>query len=582
MPPTASSAYVFANFRLDPVSHILLRNGERVALTPKTFELLLLLVEGRGDLLSKEQLMETLWPDTFVEEANLTQHVATLRKALSGSDLNSKFIETVPKRGYRFIAPVDIVENHHREPGIARPSLAVLPVSLFGMDEADSFLSVGIADSLITKLGQSTQIQVRSTNAISKYEMSSLGATQIGRLLAVDFVLNGRVYKHGELFRINLQLTSVKDETTLWTEQFDLTCANIFAVENALVRRVHRALLPAMIGSGSRLKRKRPTGSGVAYQAYLKGRYFWNKRSEEDLKKGIDCFREAIAIDQNYALAYAGLADSYLMLMNYGAMSSREGFPLTKAATLKALEIDPDLGEAHASLAYIYAAFDPRNWAESEREFIRAIELNPADLTPRHWYAALLTVVGRWDQAIEELEHAREIDPVSLILGATTGWLLYFMRRYDDARLQLLRTLDLEPNYYLVQLFLARVNVMQGRIEEALTEFQKALVFLSGNRAILAEVAHAHAVAGCKKEAVRLLHQLCDEREQQYVPNYFLALVHAGLGDTDRAFAALNQACDEREIGMLWFKPEPRFSVLSSDSRYEPLLQRLALEPYPE
>lgn len=580
MPPTASSAYVFGSFRLDPVSHILLRNGERVGLTPKTFELLLLLVEGRGDLLPKEQLMETLWPDTFVEEANLTQHVATLRKVLADSDLNQKFIETVPKRGYRFIAPVDIVENRQREPGVSRPSLAVLPFNLFGTDAADSFLSVGIADSLITKLGQSTQIMVRSTTAVSKYEMSSLGGTQIGRLLNVDFVLNGRVYKQGELFRINLQLTNVRDETTLWTEQFDLTCANIFAVENALVRKVHRALVPAITGAASGRKLKRPTRSGVAYQAYLKGRYFWNKRSEEDIKKGIDCFREAIAIDKDYALAYAGLADSYLMLMTYGAMSSREGFPLTKAATLKALEIDPDLGEAHASLGYIDAAFEDWNWVGSEREFKRAIALNPADLTTRHWYAALLTILGRWDQALEELEQARAIDPVSLILGATTGWLLYFMRRYEDARLQLLRTLDLEPNYYLVHLFLARVNVMQCRTDEASTGFEKALAFLSGNRAILAEIAHAKAIAGRKKEAVHLLRQLCDESEQHYVSHYFLALVYAGLGDNDSAFASLNQACDEREIGLLWFKPEPRFTVLSNDSRYAALLERLGLEPY--
>jgi len=580
MPPTASSAYVFGNFRLDPVSHILLRNGQRVGLTPKTFELLLLLVEGRGDVLSKEQLMETLWPETFVEEANLTQHVATLRKALSGSDPNHKFIETIPKRGYRFLAPIDIVENRQREPGVSRPSLAVLPFNLFGTDAADSFLSLGIADSLITKMGQSTQILVRSTNAVSKYEMSSLGATQIGKLLNVDFVLNGRIYKQGELFRINLQLTNVKDETTLWTEQVDLTCANIFAVENALVRKVHRALVPAITGVGSGRKRKRPTRSGVAYQAYLKGRYFWNKRSEEDLRKGIDCFREAIVVDDNYALAYVGLADSYLMLMNYGAMSSREGFPLTKAATLKALEIDPDLGEAHASLGYLHATFEGWNWVESEREFRCAIELNPAYLTSRHWYAALLTVLGRWDQAVEELERAREIDPVSLILGATTGWLLYFMRRYDDARHQLLRTLDLEPNYYLVHLFLARVNVMQGRIDEALTEFEKALAFLSGNRAILAEVAHAQTVVGRNKEAIRLLGQLCDEREQRYVSNYHLALVYTGLGDNDQAFASLNQACDEKEIGMLWFKPEPRFAQLSNDARYEALLERLGLEPY--
>ncbi|HEX6731457.1 MAG TPA: winged helix-turn-helix domain-containing protein, partial [Pyrinomonadaceae bacterium] len=523
----ASSLYIFGAFRLDPVNRLLLRDGKRVALSPKTFEMLLLLVEGRGDVLSKNQLMETLWPDTFVEEANLTQHVATLRKALEENNGLGKYIETLPKVGYRFVAPVEIVTNNHPRSVVTRPSLAVLPFCLFGTAEADSFLSLGIADTLITKLSQSSQISVRSTSAVAKYETSSQHATQIGRLLNVDFVLTGRLYKQGELLRINLQLVSINDETTLWTEQFDLTCANIFAVENTLVRKVHRALLPAMTGVDTSHRRSRPTRSGAAYQAYLKGRYFWNRRSQENLKKGIECFKQAIAIDENYALAYAGLADSYLMLINYGEMSSREGFPLTKAATLKALEIDPDLGEAHASLAYINAAFEQWNWIESEREFKRAIELNPSDLPTRHWYASLLAILGRWDEALQELEKARQIDPLSLTIGAVTGWTFYFMRRYDEARLELLKTLDLEQNYYLAHLFMARVNVMQGRTDEAITEFERALDLMSGSCVIMAEVAHAYAMGGQKTRALQLLGELL--AQSVLMPQYYMALVYSGL-----------------------------------------------------
>jgi len=349
---TTHSVYGFGSYHLDPVNRLLLRDRTRVPLKPKTFEMLLLLVEGRGDVLTKDQLLGTLWPDTFVEEANLAQHVATLRKAL-GEDARYHYIETVPKLGYRFVAPVEIVVSERPSAAVSRPSLAVLPFSLFGTEAADSFLSLGIADTLITKLGQSARISMRSTSAVAKYEAKTQDAIQIGRLLNVDFVLTGRVYKQGELFRLNLELVRTADETLFWTQQFDLTCANVFAVENSVLRKVERALLPAL--TGTKRKRKRQTRSGAAYRAYLKGRYFWNKRSGEDVRKGIAAFNEAIAIDCNYALAYAGLADSYLTLVDYSGMSSAEGLPLAKAAALKALEIDPDLGEAHSSLGYLHA-----------------------------------------------------------------------------------------------------------------------------------------------------------------------------------------------------------------------------------
>jgi TolB-like protein/Flp pilus assembly protein TadD len=552
----------------------LLRDGQRVSLTPKAFETLLLLVEGRGDLLSKEQLMNALWPESFVEEANLAQQIATLRKSLGENSDGSRYIETVPKAGYRFIAPVEIVVNEHPTVAVSRPSLAVLPFSLFGTGRADSFLSLGIADALITKLGQNTRIYVRSTSGVAKYEARVQDANQIGRLLGVDFVLTGTVYKQDELFRLNLQLVRVADENVLWTEQFDLTCANVFAVENSVVRKVERALLPAV--TGVRHRRKRQTRSGAAYRAYLKGRYFWNKRSGEDLRKGIASFNEAIAIDANYALAYAGLADSYLTMINYDGMSSTEGVALAKAAALKAREIDPRLGEPHASLGYLHAV--EWDWAGSERELQSSIELNPTDITPRHWYATLLSLLGRWDQALEELEKAREIDPLSLVLSAVTGLTLYQMRRYDEARVELLRTLDLEPNYYPAHLYLARVNLMQDRIDEAIAEFEKALTMSRDNVTIVAELAHAYASADRKSEALCLLRQLLDGKARNFAPYYSLALVCAGLGDVASAFDHLEQSCQAKELQLaIWFRQEPRFDTLCADLRYQSILRRMNL-----
>jgi len=571
----STSSYAFGPFLLNPVNRLLLREGRRVSLTPKAFDMLLLLVEGRGDLLSKQQLMNALWPDSFVEEANLAQQIATLRKSLGEGPGGPGYIETLPKRGYRFSAPVTIVESESETGKVERPSLAVMPFTIFG-EAADSFLGLSIADTLITKLSQSSQIIVRSTTAIAKFETTAPNSTEAGLMLGVDFVLTGNLYRDGDRFRINLQLVRVRDAIVLWTDQMNVTCENVFAVENLIVRRVERSLLPAVTGAHKARKGRRNTRSGAAYRYYLEGRYFWNKRSEEDMRKGIACFNEAIAIDENYALAYAGLADSYLMLINYGAMSSKEGCPLAKAATLKALVIDPHLAAAHASLGYLHSV--EWDWINCEKELRRSIQLNPTDITPHHWYSVLLTILGRWDQALDELKKAREIEPVSLILGAVTGLTLYQMRCFDRARDELLKTLDLEPNYFPAHLYLARVSLLQGRTEEAIAEFQKALAELKGNVTIVAELAHAYAKAARKTEALRLLAQLLDHSPREAVPAYYLALVYAGLQDNDRAFDCLEQAADAKELQLgVWFRNEPRFDSLREGVRYQALMKRMSL-----
>ena len=572
----STSSYAFGPFLLNPVNRLLLREGRRVSLTPKAFDTLLLLVEGRGDLLSKQQLMNALWPDSFVEEANLAQQIATLRKSLGEAPGGPSYIETLPKRGYRFSTPVTIVESESETGKVERPSLAVMPFRIFG-EAADSFLGLSIADTLITKLSQSSQIIVRSTTAIAKFESTAPNGIEAGLMLGVDFVITGNLYRDGDRFRINLQLVRVRDANVLWTDQMNVTCENVFAVENMVVRRVERSLLPAVTGANKPRKGRRNTRSGTAYRYYLEGRYFWNKRSEEDMRKGIACFNEAIAIDQNYALAYAGLADSYLMLMNWGALPSREGAPLAKAATMKALEIDPDLGEAHASLGYIHAAFE-WDWKSSERELKRSIELNPADITPRQWYAVWLTLFGRWDEAFEELEKAREIDALSLIVGAVKGWTLAQIGRCEEAREELLRMLDLEPNYLPAHVYLARLSVMQGCPAEGVARLQKLPADPKGNRMILAELAHAYARAGREAEARRLLNQLGTDSERDAVPHYCLALIYAGLQDSEQAFACLERAADERELLFgIWFRHEPRFASLCKDHRHSVLLERMNL-----
>jgi TolB-like protein/Flp pilus assembly protein TadD len=559
-------------------------------LTPKAFETLLVLVERSTHLVRKEVLMKTVWPDAVVGESGLTRNISVLRRILGGKD-RQKFIETVPKRGYRFVATVKVahaetaevvgadtagrsnVDQEKTGPGL-KP-IAVLPFKSIGR-EASEYLGLGMADTLITKLSSIREIVIRPTGSIRKYEASAQDPRAAGRELKVDTILEGSVQRRNKRLRVTVRLLRVSDGTSLWAETFDEEFTHIFAVQDSISEKVARALMLQLSADEKRRLTRRYTDDTEAYQFYLKGRYFSDKRTQAGLQKAVEYFRKAIDSDPSYALAYAGLADSYNQFERYGVLPSKEGAPRGKAAALKALEIDPALAEGHTSLAHA-SLFWEWDWLTAEKELARALELNPSYADARLRYAAYLSAMGRHAEALEEIKRAQELDPLSLIIGTLVGRTLYFARRFDDAIDQLRRTLEMDPNFERAHLFLGLAYAQNGKLSEAIMELRQAMV-LSGNGPIFTgALGYAYGRSGKRDHARTLIDDLRKSSQQSYVPSYTIALVHAGLGDSDRALESLERAYEERSSWMIFLGVAPEFDRLHGDRRFVKLLQRMGI-----
>jgi DNA-binding winged helix-turn-helix (wHTH) protein/tetratricopeptide (TPR) repeat protein len=443
------SVYEFGSFRFDPLERLLLRDGKPVQLAPKVFDTLRALIENSGRLVDKEELMSKLWPDTFVEEATLARNISDLRKALGESTGDQKFIETVPKRGYRFTADVKSIESgdvsvfvqrHIRsrivveeqfETDAGVTSIAVLPFRPISSEGRDEFLELGIADALITRLSNISQMVVRPTSSVRKYTSLDQESTIAGRELEVSHVLDGSIQKAGERIRVTAQLVSVEDGRSLWAGKFDERFTDIFSVEDVISEHVAKALVAKLSGEEKRLIAKHYTDDPEAHRLYLKGRYYWNRRTREGYEKGIQYFEQAIQLDGSYALAYSGLADCYSMLGRFGLVSPNIIMPRAVSSAETALNLDDKLAESHTSVA-LAAHIYTWDWEKAENHYQLAIELNTRFATAHHWYAVFLAEVGRADEALAEIKRAQSHEPVSLIIGAETGKLLYLARDYDQ------------------------------------------------------------------------------------------------------------------------------------------------------
>lgn len=421
----ADTYYDFGPFRLLPAARMLLREGQPVALTSKVFDLLVVLVENRGALLERNFLMNMLWPDAIVEEGNLTQCVFVLRKALGDSHSETAYIVTVPGRGYRFVAPVTEAAGRVNVSGLAQindgsqtishtTSLAALPLKLLGLGQTAALLGTGIADAIITSLSRNSRLIVRPTTAVLKYAEIGKDPIVAGRELRVDLVLDGTLQHVGERIRVSMQLVKVTSGVTLWADRFDATFTDVFAVQDAIAAQVAEALRP-QIGSASGRRSEGRTDNIEVYQLYIKGRYFWDKRSDAGLTRALECAREMIRLDPNFAGAWVGLADSCALLAEYLFRDPQAMFKEAKSAALKALELDDELADGHASLAEAILYYD-WNWAEAEREYKLAIKLNPNYSSAFLFYAWLLLTQGRFDEASQSLRRAQRIDPGSLTL----------------------------------------------------------------------------------------------------------------------------------------------------------------------
>jgi serine/threonine-protein kinase len=455
----------------------------------------------------------------------------------------------------------------------ARPidSIAVLPFENLSSDPNTEYLSEGLTESLINNLSQSHNLKVMSRNSVFKYKGKGANAKTVGRELGVHGVLTGRIAQRGENISISIDLIDARDDTQVWGEQYNRRMSELPTLQEEIARQVSEKLQHRLSGEDEKRVTRRYTDNAEAYQLFLKGRFYWNKRTEDGLNKGIPFFNEAIEKDPSYALAYAGLADCYALLYEYSAAPSKDIYPKAKAAALRALAIDDSLAEAHTSLA---AAYEYEwNWAEAQKQYEKAIELNSNYETAHHWYSAYLISRGRFNEAIGEAERARDLDPLSLIINTAVGRALNSARRHDEAIEQLRKTLDMDPNFAEARFQLALAYEGKRAYDEAIREFEK-FIELSGDKSMKVWIGRVYAESGRKNQALKIL----AENEQGSNPSpYAIATLYAALGEKDRAFEQLEKVYDQRSYYVVFLNPDTALDSLRVDPRFTDLLRRIGL-----
>ena len=456
-------------------------------------------------------------------------------------------------------------------------SLAVLPLVNVSPDAEMEYFSDGITESIINALTQLPKLRVVPRSTVFRYKGPEMDPQQIGRELGVRAVLTGRVLHFGERLVVNAELIDVANESQLWGEQYNRKPADIFEVQEEISREISQKLLSKLSGEEHKRLTKRHTHDTDAYRHYLKGRFYWNKRTEENFRKGIENFRQAIELDPNYALAYAGLADSYILLGFYGAEAPNEVMPKAKAAAVKALELDDSLAEAHNSLAYIHFTYEWK-WSAAEKEFKKAIKLNPKYATVHHWYAFKLAAMGRHDDAVAEMKLARELDPLALIINAEVGWAYYFARRYDKAIEQYQKTLEMDPGFAVTYMFFGLAYTQQDRFAEAISELQRGVELSGGSLIAKAILGHAYGRAGDRKAAEKMIAELT-KSATGYTSAYNVALIYAGLAETDNALSWLARAVEQHDLFLAWMNVEPMFDSVRAEPRFAEMVKRIGLKP---
>jgi TolB-like protein/Flp pilus assembly protein TadD len=448
-------------------------------------------------------------------------------------------------------------------------SIAVLPFKLLGSEASDEYLGAGMADALITKLSNIRQISVRPTSAVIKYAgKQTTDPLAAGRELGVDSVLEGTIQRRNDRVRVTVQLISVRESRPLWAHSFDERFTDIFTVQDSISAQVAQALTLKLTGEERRLLAKRSTDNVEAYQSYLKGRYFMVRRNEEGLRKAISYFTEAIELEPDYALAYAGLADAHSVLgfYQFGGLAPDEGYKRARAAATRAIELDETLAEAHTSLAL--ARLDVDHDVEgAEREYRRSIELNPNYAAAHHWYSDFLAMMGRQDEAMAEIERAIELDPLSLVINATLGERLFYARRYDEAAAQLRKTLEMDESFGPAHYLLGLTYEQQGMYDEALVELSRARELFGGSPWLVAALGHTLAMAGRRSEAHKALVELKEMSRHGNVSPYDMATVYTGLGEQTQAFEWLQKLRKPQIEHQL--KADPRMDRLRLDPRFQ-------------
>ncbi|HYV05922.1 MAG TPA: tetratricopeptide repeat protein [Blastocatellia bacterium] len=651
-------SYQFDAFELDPVRRVLLREGKAIALKPKVFETLLVLVRNSGRVMDKDELMQQLWPDTVVEEVNLAHNVSMLRKALGQKSDENRFIITVPGRGYGFVAEVKeiqgnapasttvseyeltrsrlVVEEETDLPrafeidagganarllpamkpkgmiaralerkrfvvgaalvGVAmvialwllvsnsrapKPqplaqikSIAVLPFKPLVTESRDESLEMGMADTLIARLSNISGLNVRPISSVRKYAGLEQDAVAAGREQQVDAIIDGQIQKSGEKIRVTVRLLRVEDGAPLWASQFDEKMTDIFAVQDSISERVAAVLALRLTGEERKRLAKSYTDNTEAYQLYLMGRYHVNRLTDDGFMKSLEYFQQAIEKDPNFALAHAGLAGAYNALAGFNVRPPKEVYPKARSAALTALNLDPLLAQAHTELAMVNLTFD-WDWASAEREFKRAIEINPSDSDAHYYYSYYLAFMGQFDNAISEIKKAQELDPISLVKLTGLAQVLLMARRYDEALEVCRRALEMDPNLGFAHWLLGLTYMYKGSYEPAILALQKSIPLSEGSPDESASLAHAYALAGKRTEARKILEELKQQAKLKFISPGTIADLYGALGERDQAFALLDKAVEERDNMVVLLKVEPMFDPLRSDPRFTDLLRRV-------
>jgi eukaryotic-like serine/threonine-protein kinase len=455
-------------------------------------------------------------------------------------------------------------------------SLVVLPFENVSRDPEYEYLSDGIAGSLINALALVPKLRVIAQSTAIRYKGKGVDPQAVGRELNVRAVLTGRMMQSGGSLRIGTELVDVATGSRLWGEQYDRKPGDIFAIQDEISEEISGKLRLKLTRTEKRRLTKHQTDDPEAYRLYLKGRHHWNRWTEEGFYKAIECFQQAVEKDPVYALAYAGLADSYVLLGWNGCLPPKDAFPKSKEAAMRALRLDPDLGEAHTSLGAVLWLHDWQ-WPEAEAEFKRSLALNPAYPTANHWYAEYTMVMGRQVEGIELMKKGRELEPLSPIKNVAVGWALYLDRRNDDAIEELQRTVELDPNFPITYWILGLVHRKMGRFELALAEGEKGVTLSGGSPLLRAALAQTFGTAGRREEAIQILDDLAKQAKQKYVPSYFFAGIHIGLGEDDRAIEYLEKSYEERSHWLIYLHLDPSMDGLRSDPRFQNVLGRIGL-----
>jgi len=644
----------FGAYEFDLRAGELRKHGMRIKLQEQPCQILAILLEHRGEMVTREELQSRLWPrNTFVDfDHSLNTAVMRLREALSDSSENPRFIETLPRRGYRFVAPVEeksapLIESHppqtarlgasptanpndnpalslaspefpataaKKSDRVLRPrlfsltiflivivlaasfgfrylprpsvavapqsrmtSLVVLPFENLSADKDQAYFADGMTDELIAHLAKIRSLRVISRTSSMEYKGTHKALSQIARDLNVDSVVEGTVLRSGDRVRITAELVQVATDRHLWAETYESQLGDILTLQShvasAIVNEIRVKLTPE---DQVRLATTRPV-STQSYENYLKGRYYWNKRSQEGLTKAIDYFQLAIEKDPNYALAYAGLADCYSIIGSaiVGTVPASGVAPQARAAALKSLELDDTLAEAHTSLATVRFNYD-WDWNAAASGFRRAVELNPSYATAYQRNSLYLMSMGRTSESIAEMNRAHDLDPLSISMNFSLGWRLYMAREYDQAIEQLRNTIDMDPAFVLPHLVLGQAYEQKKAYDQAIAELRRATELSLGSPPVLAALARTLAVSGRITEARNLLEQL-QLSKRQYVSPFYVAIVYAGLGENERALDWLEKAYADHSNAIVFLKVDPQLDTLRSYPRFHELQRKLRL-----